>query len=69
MSLPAAGPGRSPGRRPWNTTQINQKGWIAEPKIKDLSVAVTAAGVKKAAELFQKHFQGAGNVGPNPAAP
>ena len=41
-------------------TRLHQKGWIAEPKIKDISVEVTAEGVKKAEELFRKHFN------PNP---
>ncbi len=36
--------------------RLHQKGWIAEPKIKDISVEVTAAGVKMAEELFNKHF-------------
>lgn len=38
-------------------TRLHRKGWIAEPKIKDPSLAVTAAGVKKAETLFKKHFQ------------
>ena len=37
--------------------RLHQKGWIAEPKVKDISVAVTAEGVKKAEELFRKYFQ------------
>ena len=76
LALLYLGMTRTPGGgRAWKgfdlptLARLHQKGWIAEPKIKDLSVAVTAAGVKKAAELFQKHFQGAGNGGPNPAAP
>ncbi len=42
----------------WRTMdRLHQKGWISDPKTKDLSVRVTAEGMKKAEELFRKHFQ------------
>ena len=37
--------------------RLYQKGWIAKPKVKEISVAVTEAGVKKSEELFQLYFQ------------
>ena len=42
----------------WSTMdRLHRKGWISEPKGKALSVGVTAEGMKKAEELFRKHFQ------------
>lgn len=38
-------------------TRLHQKGWIAEPKVKDFNLHVTPAGVKKAAALFKANFQ------------
>ena len=38
--------------------RLHQKGWIAEPKLKDMSVEVTTEGLKQAEELFRRHFQG-----------
>lgn len=49
--------------------RLHQKGWIAEPKAKDLCVAVTEDGVKKAEALFKKIFQGAGDGRPSPESP
>ena len=37
--------------------RLKQKGWISDPKGKSPSVGVTAEGMKKAEELFRKHFQ------------
>ncbi|MFH1184753.1 MAG: DUF6429 family protein [Chloroflexota bacterium] len=37
--------------------RLHQKGWIAEPKIKEATVRITAEGTKKAEELFRKYFQ------------
>ena len=39
-------------------TRLHDKGWIAPPKIKEMSVGVTAEGMQKAEEFFRKHFQG-----------
>lgn len=36
--------------------RLHAKGWIANPKGKARSVAVTEEGARKAEELFQKHF-------------
>lgn len=38
-------------------SRLYQKGWITEPKIKDLSVGVTPEGMKKAEEFFRKYFE------------
>lgn len=41
----------------WGTMdRLHQKGWISDPKAKAMSVGVTAEGMKKAEELFRKHF-------------
>ena len=51
------------GGRAWKAfdlqtlSRLHQKGWLADPKIKDISVSVTEAGVQKSEELFQKFFQ------------
>ncbi len=37
--------------------RLHQKGWIGEPRLKDLSVAVTPEGMKRAEELFKEYFQ------------
>jgi hypothetical protein len=37
--------------------RLHQKGWISEFKVKDISIGVTAEGMKKAEELFIKYFQ------------
>jgi hypothetical protein len=37
--------------------RLHQKGWIREPRIRDMAVEVTAEGVRKAEDLFKKHFQ------------
>jgi hypothetical protein len=43
----------------WNTlNRIHEKGYISNPKSKLRSVSVTDEGVKKAEELFKKHFAG-----------
>jgi len=56
---------RSPdgGGRAWKgfdlqtLERLHHKGWIAAPRIKDISVVLTAEGAKKAEELFKRHFQ------------
>lgn len=65
LALLSLGMSRTPeGGRAWKAfdlqtlARLHQKGWIAEPKIKDISVAVTADGMKKAEELSRKYFQG-----------
>ena len=51
------------GGRAWKAldlqtlARLHQKGWIAEPRIKDISVAVTPDGAQKAEEFFRKYFQ------------
>jgi hypothetical protein len=44
--------------------RLHQKGWIAAPKIKDITVMVTPEGVKQAEALFKRYFQNA--APPNP---
>lgn len=47
----------------WNTlVRLHQKGWIAEPRIREISVVVTPEGMRKAEELFGRHFQTAKKV-------
>ena len=65
LALLYLGMSRTPeGGRAWKgydlqtLTRLHHKGWLAEPKVKDASVAVTADGVKKAEELFGRFFQG-----------
>ena len=64
LALLYLGLSRTPaGGRAWKgfdlqtLARLRQKGWIAEPRVKDLSVAVTPDGVKKAEEFFRKYFQ------------
>jgi hypothetical protein len=41
----------------WNTiVRLQEKGWINDPKIKSMSLQITEEGIKKAEELFLKHF-------------
>jgi len=43
----------------WDTMdRLHQKRLISDPRGKAKSVAVTSEGVKKAQDLFRKHFQG-----------
>jgi hypothetical protein len=37
--------------------RLEQKGWISDPKVKGATVRVTSGGMKRAEELFRKHFQ------------
>ena len=37
--------------------RLHQKGWIAEPKVKDMALAVTPEGLKKSEELFRTYFE------------
>lgn len=76
LALLYLGMSRTPeGGRAWKgfdlqtLTRLHQKGWIAEPKIKDITVCVTPEGVKKAEELFRRFFQGTGPAQPPGAAP
>ena len=54
---------RGKGGRAWKAfdlqtlTRLQHKGWIDEPRIKDISLDVTPEGVEKAEEFFKKHFQ------------
>ena len=41
----------------WETMdRLHQKGWISDPKGKAKSVVMSEKGLKKAEELFKKHF-------------
>jgi hypothetical protein len=73
LALLYLGMSRTPGGgRAWKgfdlqtLARLHQKGWIGEPKIKDISVAVTADGVKKAEELVKNYFQSPRNGGSAP---
>jgi len=50
------------GGRAWRAFDLQtlhrlyKKGWLGEPKIKEISVQVTSEGLKKAEEFFRKHF-------------
>ena len=64
LALLFLGMSRTPaGGRAWKAfdlqtlARLHQKGWIAEPRVKDVSVAVTPDGAKKAEDLFHKYFQ------------
>ncbi|NLP11230.1 hypothetical protein GX408_12620 [bacterium] len=37
--------------------RLHAKGWLGEPKSREILVPVTPEGMKKAEELFRKHFQ------------
>ena len=51
------GGGRAAKGYDWDTMpRLHLKGWIAEPRIKDLAVAVTPEGVQKAEECFRKYL-------------
>ena len=42
----------------WDTmNRLHQKGWIGNPVGKAKSVSVSPAGVERARELFDKHFE------------
>lgn len=51
------------GGRAWKAfdlqtlARLHQKGWIAEPRIKDITIEMTPAGARRAEELFRKYFQ------------
>jgi len=41
----------------WNTLlRLYRKGWLKEPKIREMSIYLTEEGFRKAQELFQKNF-------------
>ena len=65
LSLLFLGLTRTPtGGRAWKAfdlqtlERLHRKGWLAAPRIKDISVELTPAGAAKAEELFRKFFQG-----------
>ena len=37
--------------------RLHRKGWIAAPKLRDVTLEFTAAGAAQAEELFRKHFR------------
>lgn len=50
----------------WDTMdRLHQKGWISDPKGKAKSVGVTPEGMRKAEELFRKHFGDKSNGEPS----
>ena len=64
LALLALGLSRTPtGGRAWKAfdlqtlERLHRKGWLAAPRIKDISVELTPAGAAKAEELFRKFFQ------------
>lgn len=57
MSRMADGGRASKGFDLQTLARLHRKGWIAEPKIKDMSIIVTADGVRQAEALFRKYFQ------------
>ncbi len=64
LALLMLGLSRTPtGGRAWKAfdlqtlQRLHQKGWIAAPKIKDIAVELTPAGVAQAEAAFRKYFQ------------
>ncbi|MGD9611756.1 MAG: DUF6429 family protein [Kiritimatiellia bacterium] len=64
LALLVLGLSRTPtGGRAWKAfdlqtlERLHRKGWLAAPRIKDISVELTPAGAAKAEELFRKFFQ------------
>ena len=64
LALLYLGLSRTPsGGRAWKAfdlqtlARLHQKGWIALPKVKDISVEFTPDGAKQAEAAFQKYFQ------------
>ena len=64
LALLFLGLSRTPtGGRAWKAfdlqtlERLHRKGWLAAPRIKDVSVELTPAGAAKAEELFRKFFQ------------
>ena len=55
------------GGRAWKAydlqtlTRLHQKGWLAPPKTRDITVNLTPAGVQQAETFFRKYFAGAEN--------
>lgn len=51
-----------PGARAWkgfdiSTLQrLHKKGWVEEPKLKDMSLNITEEGFEKSRELFNRYF-------------
>ena len=51
------------GGRAWKVfdlqtlARLHRKGWIALPKVKDITLEFTPDGVKKAEEAFKQRFQ------------
>ena len=51
------------GGRAWNTfdlkalERLHRKGWIAAPKLRDVTLEFTPAGAAQAEELFRKYFR------------
>ncbi len=51
------------GGRAWKTfdlkalERLHRKGWIAAPKLRDVTLEFTPAGAAQAEELFRKYFR------------
>jgi hypothetical protein len=60
--LVASGYQQGLGARAWKgfdlnvLTRLYKKGYIKEPKVKEMTLYLTEEGFKRAAELFRKHF-------------
>lgn len=37
-------------------TRLHRKGWIAEPKLREMTLTVTPEGVRKAEEMYRKYL-------------
>lgn len=47
--------------------RLHQRGWLAQPQIKSLSLEITAEGMAKGQECFEKYCRRAGMAGaPSP---
>ena len=64
LALLVLGLSRTPeGGRAWKTfdlqalNRLHQKGWIAEPKLRDIGLSLTPDGVRMAEKLFHQLFQ------------
>ena len=64
LALLHLGLSRTPtGGRAWKAfdlqtlARLHQKGWIAAPRTRDITIEMTPEGAQRAEELFRKHFQ------------
>lgn len=64
LALLQLGLSRTPtGGRAWKAfdlqtlARLHQKGWLAAPRTKDVTIEVTPEGMRRSEELFRKYFQ------------